>query len=333
MSISKIINHYGEKYTPYIGGLVNHLPMGQLAIYKMTNDLEEVKYFTESFLERTSLIEVKDTYPKADKTEEILGDRQSYESCLELVRKEFNESNREEYIRYILNEYILGISSGLFHAIIRMAYSVEGTRLDSSLIQEVERGLAYYITSYRESQLFNRSIQGSNIKKEMTKLVNDDTIKDILLSQDSLGKKIKALYRENDFLNKGFTIQGTSDEKIRALLDLLVPAYYFSGNIVALHCITGLHAIIVLKDYFDDYSRALDIFTTSALTHLLTIDFQDYMREVTEIGHVSWEAVLSVGSEKMDVHAVKLSYSSFELYRLYGVHGLKEIAIKRIRNS
>ena len=39
MAISKIINYYGEKHRPYMGGLVNHLPMGQLAIYKMSNDL------------------------------------------------------------------------------------------------------------------------------------------------------------------------------------------------------------------------------------------------------------------------------------------------------
>ncbi|NLI65754.1 MAG: questin oxidase family protein [Tissierellia bacterium] len=333
MAISEIINYYGEKHRPYMGGLVNHLPMGQLAIYKMSNDLDKVNYFTEAFLERNHIDQVTDTYPRIDGLEETLGKRELYESCLEFLSKEINQENLDEYMNHILNKYILGLSSGLFHTTIRLAYAIEGVRLDSDLINEVERGLAYYVTAYRESKLFTRSIQGSDIKEEMTNLVNDEEIRNILESQSSLGKKIRALYGEKDFLDKGFIIEGSQEDKIKALLNLLVPAYYFSGNIVVLHCITALHAVVVLRDYFDDFSRALDILTTSILTHLLTISYHDYIREIGEVAHVSWEGVLSIAAEKTDVHTVKLAYSGFELSRLFGAHGLKEIAIKRIRSS
>lgn len=330
MTIGEIINHYGEEYTPYVGGLVNHLPMGQLAVYRMTKDLEKVKSFTRSFLERVHIGKVQDHYPRIDTVEETLGNRNLYEPCLDLVRKELEENGMDEYVNHVLNKYTLGLSSGLFHTTIRVAYAMEGVRLDPILVDEVERALAYYITAYRKSELFTRRIPGSSIIQEMNQLANDDHIKSILKNQNSLGMKIRALYDEKDFMDRGFIIEGSGEKKIEALLDLLIPAYYFSGNIVILHCITGLHGIIVLKDYFEDYSRTLDILTTSIIVHLLTTGYHYYHEAINDFTHVSWDAIISVGSEKCDVHAVKLAYSCNELYKLYPKPGLKEIALKRI---
>lgn len=330
MTVGKIINNYGQSQTPYLGGLVNHLPMGQLAIYKMTEEIEAVKGYTESFLEKNQVNQVRYIYSSIPSIEEALGNRDLYEPCLDLVRLESRGNNIDEYVSHILNKYILGISSGLFHTTIRMAYAIEGFRIDPLLKDEVERALAYYITAYREAKIFTRRIPASNIKKEMNKLVNDNHIKGILSKQDSLGQKLRALYEDKSFMTKGFIIYGDEEEKIESLLELLIPAYYNTGNIVALHCITGLHAVIVLKDYFDNYSKVLDILTTCIISHLLTIGQYNYIKEIKDFTYISWEAIISVVLEKTDVHAIKLSYTARELYNLYGLKGLKEIAIRRI---
>ena len=332
MTIGEMINHYGENHTPYVGGLVNHLPMGQLAIYKMTEDLDKVKSFTDSFLERVNVNQVQIDYPNIHTIEETLGNRSLYEACLYLIKEEVKNTDRDKYLKRMINKYIRGLSSGLFHTIIRVAYAIEGAAIDPLLNDEIERALAYYITAYRESKLFSRKIPGSIIKEEMDRLVFDNHLKDVLANHDTLGKKIKALYSENDFLEKGFVIDGDENEKINALLDLLIPTYYYSGNIVALHCITGLHAVIDMKDYFDNYSFVLDVLTTSIITHLLTLNYYDYNREIDEFSHTSWEAIISIGSDQTDVHAVKLCHSAYELHKRYEIKGLKDIAIKRIRH-
>ena len=333
MTIGEIINHYGEDYTPYIGGLVNHLPMGQLAIYKMTKDLRKVKSFTKSFLERNNIDEIKDSYSTINTIEETVGDRSLYKPCLDILRRELNPENLDNYVNDILNKYILGLSSGLFHTSIRLAYAIEGIKLDPILISEVERALSYYITGYRESKLFTRQIQDSKIREEMDKLANDNLVRDILKDKETLGKKIKAMYSEKDFIDKGFIIEGDSKDKIMALLDLLIPEYYLTGNFVVLHCITGLHAIIVLKDYFDDYSLTLNILTTSIIVHLLAIENNNYGSDIDDFTHISWDAILNVASDQLDAHAVKLAYTCFKLDKLYNKKGLKDIAIKRIRHS
>ncbi len=333
MTIGKVINTYGENYTPYVGNLVNHLPMAQLAIYKMTKDLRKVMTYSEYFLERANIDRIRDSYPNTNSLEEVLGKRDQYQACLDFIRMDLAEEDLDVYLNQILNKYILGLSSGLFHSSIRLAYAIEGLSLDFSLTSEVERALAYYVTAYRESKLFTRKIQANYIKEEMAKLVDDDQVSGILEKHHILGQKLKALYSEKVYMSKGFIIDGSPDDKINALLELLLPAYYYSGNIVTLHCITGLHAIIVLRDYFDDYSLALDILTTSILSHLLTTGYNDYNREIKDYYHISFDAILDVASEKTDVHTIKLAYTCSELKMSYNKKGLEEIAIKRIRNT
>lgn len=113
MSIGKLINEYGKEFSPYMRGLVNHLPMAQLALYQMTKDLEKVKSYTESYVKIVNIDPIKTEYSQCNSFEECLGKRELYESCLELVKKEIQEKNINEVIRYVLNTYSLGMSSGL----------------------------------------------------------------------------------------------------------------------------------------------------------------------------------------------------------------------------
>lgn len=330
MSIGSIINDYGKKQSPYMGGLVNHLPMGQLAIYKMTEDLEAVKAYSEKFATTYRIDEVKTEYPKMESLEDCLGGRDLYESALDILKEEVGEEEKEKYIRDTLNRYKLGMSSGLFHVLIRLAYSVEGYEMDKELLSEVQRALSYYITAYREARVFKRKIQGQNILAEMEKLSKDENVLKTLRGKNSLGQKMKSLYEDEYYLSSGFVVEGSQEEKIESILKLAVAAYANTGSIVALHCITGTHALLVLREYYKDFSEAIDIFTTCVITHLIAGDILEYDGSyATEIS-LSWSEILRRGAESLDVHAVKLAYSAHELYAEYGLEELKYVAIKRI---
>ena len=62
----------------------------------------------------------------------------------------------DEMFRFILNTYPLGISSGLFHVTIQLAYATEAVSYDDRLVEEVSRALAYYVTTYRKVVPFSR---------------------------------------------------------------------------------------------------------------------------------------------------------------------------------
>lgn len=331
MSIGKIINDYGKKHAPYMRNLVNHLPMGQLALYKLTDSLEYVESYSRDYSIKTKTSLVKENYPKIDSLDEAVGQRDLYESALDIIKRDINHDNIHTCIRDILKIYDLGMSSGLFHTLIRLAYAVEGYRIDKDLIDEVARSLAYYITAYRESSLFHREILSSELARTMKQINNSQDIKDLLDIHDSLGQRMKALYNDDKYLKWAFIIKGSEEEKIRGLLELLVPTYLGSKNILVLHCITGLHALIVLRDYFDNFSRAIDILTSSIITHLIATEnlkFDEVFPNHTEL---SWDCLIFKGAQSPDVHAIKLTYSAYELYKLYPIAELKDCALLRIK--
>src|SRR5699024_1214403 len=108
--------------SPYMRNLVNHLPMGQLAFYKLRGDLEELEEYSKEYNEKSKINPVKAEYPEKDSLEECLGNRELYESSLDIIKERSKKEGLDSLISEILNKYDLGMSSGLFHTLIRLAY-------------------------------------------------------------------------------------------------------------------------------------------------------------------------------------------------------------------
>ena len=332
MNIADLINKDGEKYSPYMSGLVNHLPMGQLALYKLTDDLGKVEEYTKGYLKRSSIDPVKESKIQVDSIEECLGERELYKPCLDLLRVILQHDPLEDLISFILNKYPLGMSSGLFHTTIRLAYAIEGYKIDNSLQEEVERALAYYITGYRKGNKFTRKVSPGDTKEAMYNMINNPKVEKIRESNRSLGQKLKEFYGDEEFLKEGFIVEGGEQEKITGILDVLVPAFYNTNNIVMLHTITGLHAVIVLKDYFDDYMEALDILATTAIAHILTQEDLDISIKDTEINE-SLEEIIDRVSDSKGVHTIKIGYTGRTLCKLFGREDLKYGIYQRLEKE
>lgn len=332
MNIEQLINRDAEKYSPYINSLVNHLPMAQLALYKFTDNIEKAQEYTDYFLKRTNMDRVKEDYKKVDSIAQCLGNRELYESCLDLIREKLKEEDLDVLVSSILNKYTLGLSSGLFHTIIRLAYAIEGYRIDNGLQKEVERALAYYITGYRKGGLFEREVFSDEVTEEMSKLIENIDIKEIRESEISVGEKLKIFYENEEILDKGFIIKGNEEDKIKGILEVLIPTFYNTNNIVMLHTITGLQAVVTLKDYFSEYERALDILTTTAIAHILTQKDLDIKKENIDIDK-TWEEIIELALNSKNVHTIKFIYTSKKLDDLYNIPELKYASNQRIVNE
>lgn len=330
MGIGNLVNKFGENTSPYMGNLVNHLPMGQLAIYKMTDSLEDTLSYSQKYIKGSTINPVKSNYEKVGSIEECLGNRELYEPCLDLFQDEMTLDNYNYSIFNTLNKYKLGMSSGIFHTLIRVAYAIEGLESDEDYLPEVERALAYYVTAYRKADQFKSGIDRDRIIHEMRNLVSNPNIKTLLTKNKSLGKKLKALYNDEIYMKFGFVINGNPDEKINAILDLAITAYANTEGIVALHCITGLHALIALEKYWEDFPQALDIYTTCVVSHLLTIDQLSLDDLDLKEDYPSWKEIINRGLKSNDVHTIKLIYSSSELDKKFPHPGFKEIVISRL---
>lgn len=333
MYISDLVNEYARPYTPYMGDLVNHLPMGQLALFQMNKDLKDIKAYSEYYVNKFDINAVKKDYPKVNSIEDCLGKRDLYESCLQVVKGVIEKEGLDKVIRKVLNSYPYGLSSGIFHTSIRLFYAVEGLKEDKGLEEEVARALAYYVTGYKKAKKFDNRIKASDFKNMMKDLLNDSDLKNIMDSKPSLGQKMKALYHDKTYLKKGFVLAGSEEDKIRALLEVTLPLHDYYQDIIVLHCTTGLHALIGLKDYFDDFSEILDIMTTCIATHLLTLESLEIKEKSDQSSEKNWDEIIDMGSNSKDVHTIKYTYTCSELYKLYKLPALKMSAICKISND
>lgn len=331
MTAESIINKTGEGFSPYMGDLVNHLPMAQWALYKLSGEGKSVDRFTNKYLDRININKVKEEFQEVNSLEEALGNRDLYEGTLKFLKEQVETQDIEDLTRYILNEYPLGMSSGLFHTLIRVAYGIEGYKEKSALEEELLRGLAYYITAYRGASIFKREINPNDIIKEMKALSSDLHIREILENNDTLGTTIRALYSDEEYMEKGFIIKGEENTKIKTILKVLVPLFYEKGNIVILHCITSIHALVVLKDYYDDFENAIDILISCIVTHLISTGTVEYPQIKELRTGLSWKCIVEKALKSNDVHDVKLTYSAICLDEIYDIEQLKDMAIKRIR--
>lgn len=330
MKLSQLINENGRKQSPYMEGLVNHLPMGQLALYQLTEDLHKVEAYTDYYNGHFAVDPVTTGYTAASSIEECLGKKEQYEACLDFIQKEVDTHGMDPMIKKILNAYPLGISSGLFHVIIRLAYAKEGASYDEALREEVARALAYYVTAYRKVTPFYRTIPKEEIYENMQQLMKNPTLEKVLCQNKSLGQTMKSLYQSPKYLNAGFLIEDGVDDKVQGLLNLCLPAFDQTQSIIALHCITGLHAMLVLKDYFADFQKALDIYTTAVITHLVSIEGLVFHEPDHEPILRSWPELLEEGADAKDVHTIKFTYTCYELFKRYPVEGLKTSLMHQI---
>jgi len=328
--ISELVNEYGRKYSPYTDEVVNHLPMTQLALFRLYEDYDKVKDFTEVYADRIRIEPIIAEYPLVNSIEDTLGKPELYESCLALIKMEIAEKGVDKVVRNILNTYPLGLASDIFHPITRLAYAVEGYKLDKALEEEVARALAYYVTAYREGKVFKREVHGFDILDEMESLVSDPYIKMVRNSRTSVGHKLNALYKDDAYQYKGFVIEGIEENKVRLLLNLILSAFINSNDSVILHCISGLHSVVALRDYFDDFNSILDTMTSFIISHLLTVDKLDFTNGINTLLDFSWRNIISLSRDTTDMHTIKLTYSCSELGKVYDTVGLKKAVKRRI---
>ena len=82
MKISTLVNNYAEKSSPYMGQFVNHLPMGQFALYSLTGDLEKVEDYSKNYVRRSSIDPLELVGTKINSLDDVLGKRELYGDLL-----------------------------------------------------------------------------------------------------------------------------------------------------------------------------------------------------------------------------------------------------------
>lgn len=302
MDIKNIINNYGYLGHMHGNGLVNHLPMSQFSLYKLGATEKQIIDCTESNIEKWGLKPAEDLPYKIEKIEDALGLTYTFSAFNKFFSDETSKKGVDKVIKESLNKMSKGLGTGLFHGIIRVAYGVE-----SNNIEEICRGLSLYSSLYYEADFAEKSVPISSLTDELSNFMAN---------------------KKNDFY-----LEGSPDDKEVALFKALYDLYLVTGSFYVLHSITGLHALVILKEYYDDYNNVLDRYTVCVLNVLLRVRAKEIKDTTLDHKDHSWEEIFSLGTTVNDVHTHKFIYTSYCLSKLYNLSNFRNAANVKLQKD
>lgn len=296
MNIKEIINNYGIYSPEYGGGLTNHLPMAQFALYKMGASEDRIINHSNEYIEGKGIKRaIKYDFIINDISDE-LGDEKAYLNYVDYYRNQLRDNGMHKTVRNVLNELSGGLASGLFHGIIRVSYALE-----SGNEEELCRALAFYSSIYKEIRFADRTINKAVLNEELLKIIIDNS-------------------------DDNFYLEGELEEKEIALLESLTELYFSTGSFIVLHGITGFHALMNLKEYYDDFNEVFDRFTVCVQRALLRVTVDLFTKVIVENKHDSWNELFALACSVNDPHTIKLVYSCNELSKIFNIDKLMDIA-------
>ena len=148
-------------------------------------DPDRIERYSAYYANHFSVDPLQSNYPAINSIDECIGQRDLYEPCLDLVNEAMASQGVGQMVKQTLKTYPLGISSGVFHSLIRLGYAVEGYRFEPESTDEVARALAYYLTGYREAKTFSRQVGGAAFSEKMKSLTSSTPIQRIIQSKSS----------------------------------------------------------------------------------------------------------------------------------------------------
>lgn len=286
MFVQKILTDYSH-YGPLHGqGLVNHLPMAQVALWKMGATEERLQAYSEAYVKRWQIKPAIVGPIKITKLDDALGDEDEYCNYVVYFKKILKTHGLDSLLKETLNPLSKGMASGLFHGLIRTAYGLE-----SGSPEEVTRGLSLYASVYHETRFGEKTIQTSDFKE--------------------------ALYAYHQEESDHFYMVGTIEEKEEALAETLSQLYLSTGNFIVLHMVTGFHALMVLKKYYRDFDDVLDRYTVCVQRAIRRLPKDMYKKIVLTRPEYDWDSLKKEAIEAEDAHTIKFIYTCDELNKLF----------------
>lgn len=306
------MNLYGkyEALSPiYSGGLTNHLPMMMRALQNMNVDEEIIESLLDNYQDEKAIFDLtQNSVPKGEFEEEYIVLTSHY-------LHELNDNGIKSTVREFMGRFKNVVPSGLFHGVIRLMYAV-----DSEELIQVAQALAYFDLSSTEYHFKSTQVASKDLYKKITEFREGLIIENFTLNTSKFTSRINELVDDNKDRIEIYTSKEIREEDI---LKMILLKYKETKDFYVLHLITGFHAIVYLKEYFDDYEYILNQFICIAqLVMMFDLTRENYKAKQ----ELTFKEIIKHVPKLQEAHDIKLIYSLKELYDYYKQENLLQIA-------
>jgi hypothetical protein len=297
-------------YAPLYGNrLANHLPMALLALDRLGADADTMRRFSTAYARR-----LLPTVPAASGIDphDYLGSAGDYPRFVRFFQDRIREAGVEAVLRDWVPVLMPGLAASAFHAMIRLAYAIEG-----GLADEISPALAFWASEYATLPLSLEPGEGS---------------------LDEIAERLRArvaghVFKPGIIIDKmceiawdpalGGAVQPMAAPPLADIARFALQAYARREDFTLLHIVTGCHAFRIVQRYAGDQPLAVRYLWQAALAAWLTIVAAPPGQAGKGEGRPApgAEAIAARAVLSSDDHVIKFCYSALCEYREYGDPG------------
>jgi hypothetical protein len=300
--------------------LANHLPMVLLALDRLGADAETMRRFAGRYASK--LLPAASSSSGRD-PHDVLGSTGDYPRFVTFFEDRIREAGADAVLRDWVPVLMPGLAASAFHAMIRLAYAIEG-----GLDDEIARALAYWASEYAPLPLSLEPGEGSldEIAARLHARVLDHVFRPGII----IDKMLEIAW---DPALAGPVVQPLAAPSLREIARFALHVYAGSEDFTLLHLVTGCHAFRIVQGYASDTALARRYLWQAVLAGWLTVVAGAKNRTQAGIDSVDVreDAIAARAVLSSDDHVIKLCYSALCEYREYGDPGYLHVAARKLR--
>jgi hypothetical protein len=310
-----------RRHAPLYGNrLANHLPMALLALDRLGADAATLTRFADGYTRK--LLPAAASSSALD-PHDVLGSSGDYPRFVLFFQDRIRESGRDAVLRDWVPVLMPGLAASAFHAMIRLAYAIEG-----GLDDEIALALAYWASEYATLPLPLAPGEGTldEIAERLCTAMTGHVFEPGII----IDKMLEIAWGP---ALAGAAVQPAAAPPLADIARFALQAYSRREDFTLLHIVTGCHAFRIVQPYANDQALARRYLWQAVLAAWLTVVATPAggKRQAEEGGGASVEREIAAQALlSSDDHVIKLCYSALCEYREYGDLAYLRIAARKL---
>ena len=294
--------------------LSNHLPMALVALHGLGADDDRLAAFAASYRGRLAPVHDVEALGSFDEWRAARGRHGAYGPARAYLGARVDADGLDATLRRHLPHLVDGVSGAAFHGVIRLAYALE-----SESGPRVAAGLAYLTEQHQP--LGPRGVAAPVTDDPVVALARlraDAELRGVAdTAEGNIGERMAAVARHPGFAGVADWLEVTPTTA-HELTGAALALYAATDDFIALHGLTGSHALTVVAPYADDPGELAAWWFQALAAAYVTIGSPALDDPHGAIAHwletpSSWDSIASAAAGSDDEHVVKLAYTAREL--------------------
>ena len=318
--LMELLKNNHKYHVTYKNGFSNHLSMDLIALYFLNADEKKLQDIYDKYTPHLEHLVHSDFEITGINWNKHLGTNQYFWSYYKFFRAKKSILGIEEVLHNYLPQLIKGIAGGLFHPLIRLAYSLElwnyansqdNQHLATLAEDEVVIALAYFADSYLELPIYGD--QNKKLSSLLNQLISE---KNHSSKTSGILTRIKHIANTNSaYKALSNNIENTPDD-LTTLANSISEVYIDYQDFTLLHCVTSLHAFRVVFD-FAPHNLAITHYWHAFMAAFLSVDKTLSANNHPTDNYIAPDEIEEKAISLTDSHDIKLLYTVASEYEFY----------------